>query len=206
MNANQPLIAIDVVPVSFSTVDGLRFGVAQRRFAPFEGENALPGVLLGAGELLEDAAYRALSDKAGISRDQVQHLSQLGAFDGPGRDPRDHAISVAFLAITDTHVGGETTRWEVEPSNLPFDHDSIVAAAREALRVRLWSDTAVTRSLTGRAFTTPDAATLEGQITGTKPRLSNLLRKLTIDPRVEREATGAAFGHGKPAAVWRWLR
>lgn len=200
---DQPLIAIDVVPVSFSTVDGLQFGLATRQFEPYAGQPALPGVLLTGGERLADAAYRAARSKGGIAKTQVAYLTQIGTFDGPGRDPRDEAISVSYLAVT--RPGAGKIIWRPTPADLPFDHDSIVGAAREQMRVRLWSDAAFTRALLGETFTTVDAANLEAELTGVKPRQSNLLRKLAADARLHRLPEGRAFGRGKPVAVWSWV-
>ncbi|HEY4267757.1 MAG TPA: NUDIX hydrolase, partial [Galbitalea sp.] len=90
---SQPLIAVDVVPIAVDS-DALWIGTATRRFEPYIGREALPGVLLGAGEMIEDAARRALADKAGIT--EVRALLPLGTFDRPGRDPRSHAISIAW--------------------------------------------------------------------------------------------------------------
>ncbi len=96
---DQPLIAIDVVPVSFTVAEGLRVATARRAYDPYAGREALPGVLLDAAERLADGARRALRTKAGIGTGAVRHLTQVGAFDGPSRDPRETAISIAFTAV-----------------------------------------------------------------------------------------------------------
>ncbi|WIA99851.1 NUDIX domain-containing protein [Curtobacterium sp. MCBA15_012] len=103
---DQPLIAIDVVPVSFTTGGGLRVATARRANAPYAGREALPGVLLDAAERLADGARRALRTKTGIDAAAVRHLAQVGAFDGPERDPRDAAVSIAFLAVVAPEPGG----------------------------------------------------------------------------------------------------
>ena len=103
---DQPLIAIDVVPVSFTTGGGLRVATARRANAPYAGREALPGVLLDAAERLADGARRALRTKTGIDAAAVRHLAQVGAFDGPERDPRDAAVSIAFLAVVAPGPGG----------------------------------------------------------------------------------------------------
>lgn len=109
---DQPLIAVDVVPVSF-TADGLRVASARRRFEPFEGRHALPGVLLGAGESLQTAAQRALATKAGIDAADTRHLFQIGAFDGSNRDPRQYAISIVFVAVIAPEAGSVSATGEV---------------------------------------------------------------------------------------------
>lgn len=200
--SNQPLIAVDVVPVSYSPPDGIRFGVTERQHAPYAGRLALPGVLLGGDERLEAAVYRALESKSGVSPAEVRHLTQIGAFDLPGRDPREHAVSVAFVAVVSPGAGD--LAWDRQPASLPFDHDSIVAAAREQLRVRLWADTALTQALLGDRFTTTDAVNVEHQLTGVSPHAPNVLRRLVADPRLVRDPRGVASSRGKPRAVFNW--
>lgn len=199
---DQPLIAIDVVPVSFAEPGGLRFATAARRFAPFEGEQALPGVLLLGAEALVDAAHRALATKAGIRPGRVRHLAQLGAFDSRGRDPRSPAVSIAFVAVVDADAG-EQLEWHRAPAGLPFDHGAIVATARDHLAARLWSDQPLTRALTGEVFTTPRAAALEEAVRGQKPHAGNFNRSLANTAALEKREP-QAHGPGRPASTWAW--
>ena len=205
---DQPLIAVDVVPVAFGHA-GLVIGTALRQFAPFEGEYALPGVLLGSTELLTEAAYRALDSKAGITRTGVRALLQLGAFDGPGRDPRDSAISVAFLAIVDPSAASNA-RWSPAAEgrlDLPFDHDEIIERARELMSDSLWSNRELTRALTGELFTTATAAAVHEAVRGTKPHINNLRRDLAGSAHLEQVGVAelAHRGPGRPSLTWRWL-
>ncbi len=136
---DQPLIAIDVVPVSFTDGDGLRVATARRPYAPYAGREALPGVLLDAAERLADGARRALRTKTGIEAAAVRHLAQVGAFDGPSRDPRETAISIAFTAVVTPGVDAGLAVWrpvDGGDQGLPFDHDTIVRAAVDQLRTR----------------------------------------------------------------------
>jgi ADP-ribose pyrophosphatase YjhB (NUDIX family) len=212
---DQPLIAVDVVPVTFGTAPsgagGLRVGTATRRYEPFVGREALPGVLLDGAELLADGARRALRTKTAVDAAAVRHLAQIGAFDGPDRDPRSAAISVAFLAVVapDVVAGSDPdvsaavavpapvavpvpvagTVWHDVadlPLGLPFDHDRIIAAALDHARTRLWSDVPLTRALLGERFTTPDAARLTVALTGVAPDPGNLNRALRTNPALTR--------------------
>ncbi|KQO64539.1 NUDIX hydrolase [Curtobacterium sp. Leaf261] len=227
---DQPLIAIDVVPMSYSRADGLRVATSARAFAPYAGAQALPGVLLDGTELLARGAMRALRVKAGITGGGVRHLAQIGAFDGPERDPRSAAISVAFLAVVDPAAAGEngagagggagggvtSVLWgdARDTRGLPFDHDRIVRAALDTVRTRRWSDVPLTRALLGETFTTADAARLESVLAGHDPHAGNFHRFLQKHEALERRdpsaaVAGAAGGRpgsagGRPAAVWGW--
>lgn len=213
---DQPLIAIDVVPMSFTTGGGLRVATARRQYDPYAGQEALPGVLLQPAELLVDAARRALETKTGIGRPAVRHLAQIGAFDGPDRDPRSAAISIAFVAVVDVPdeasggpAGDPSPVWRdptgAEPS-LPFDHDRIIQAAVDDVRTRLWRDIPLTRALLGPRFTTADASRLQAALVGTAPDPGNLNRALRTNPALERVTEPSSTGSrgGRPPAVWTW--
>jgi 8-oxo-dGTP diphosphatase len=205
---DQPLIAIDVVPVSFAGADGLRVATARRAYAPYAGLEALPGVLLDGTEILADGARRALRTKTGIDAAAVRHLAQIGAFDGPDRDPRSAAISIAFLAVVEPGTDSTAT-WHAaadRPLALPFDHDRIVDAALEHVRLRCWSDVPLTRALLGSPFTTADARRLLTALTGASPDPGNLNRMLRTNPVLSRVDAPAAAGPrgGRPPAAWTW--
>lgn len=224
---DQPLIAIDVVPVSFTVAEGLRVATARRAYDPYAGREALPGVLLHAAERLADGARRALRTKAGIGTGAVRHLTQVGAFDGPSRDPRETAISIAFTAVvhpvptpfaaTDPGVvsgpaagaGGGSAVWHPLGGGdlgLPFDHDAIVGAALDQVRTRLWRDVPMTRALLGDVFPTSAAAALHAALHGSAPDAGNLNRALRTNPVLARtDAAPTATGRGgRPPATWTW--
>lgn len=204
---DQPLIAIDVVPVTATPADGIRVGTSARLHAPFAGDRALPGVLLASGELLDDAARRALSMKAGVRGDAIRHLLQLGAFDRPGRDPRSHAVSIAFLAVLDPALPSDIT-WHADsdhPLGLPFDHDAIVAEARAQMTLRFLTDLAFTRALTGPAFSSATIARHLEQFDGKKPHRQLVQRRLDATPGLARsDQRPSSGGVGRPADFWEW--
>lgn len=205
---DQPLIAIDVVPMSFARADGLRIATARRAYAPYAGREALPGVLLDGTEILADGARRALHAKARLVPEAVRHLAQVGAFDGPDRDPRSAAISIAFLAVVDPTADSDATWHDVGalPLGLPFDHDRIVGSALARARVLLWADLPFTRALLGDPFTTADAARVRVALTGTAPDPGNLNRALRTNTALARVAAPASAGPrgGRPPAAWTW--
>ncbi|OII33999.1 hypothetical protein BIU98_04865 [Curtobacterium sp. MMLR14_010] len=218
--------------MSFTTGGGLRVATARRLYDPYAGQEALPGVLLQPTELLVDGARRALETKTGIGRPAVRHLAQIGAFDGPDRDPRSAAISIAFVAVVDVAdasdvsgvsgadatvprgatggpAGDPSPVWRDptggEPS-LPFDHDRIIRAAVDDVRTRLWRDLPLTRALLGPRFTTADASRLQAALYGAAPDPGNLNRALRTNPALERVPEPSATGArgGRPPAVWTW--
>ena len=133
--------------------------------AVFEGRMALPGVLVEAGETLEQAAGRALRTKTGLDASQW-YLEQLGTWAEPGRDTRGRVASVAYFALVRsdqlTLVPGSTVlqaEWvpvrHALKMKLAFDHADMLSAAVARLRSKMrysW----VAFQLLPEEFTIPD--------------------------------------------------
>lgn len=104
---------------------------------PFKGSYALPGGFVEVGETVEDACRRELSEETGLD---VSDLRLIGVYSDPGRDPRGHTCSVAFLASVDsaTPKAGDdaaAAEWVVDwrTRSLAFDHARILADAQRLL-------------------------------------------------------------------------
>jgi 8-oxo-dGTP diphosphatase len=199
------LVSVDVLALRFEADTGaVLLGIAPRAHEPFAGDLALPGVLLGRGERLRDAAVRAVSGKLGL--DSVTAVGQLVTFDEPSRDPRGPTLSVALWA-TITGAPGDV-QW-VRPEEVPalaFDHNRIVSDCRPLLRERLWRDVAFTAGLLGPEFTTAQALDVTEALTGDRPYPANLGRTMDRVPGLHRTTQHASAlpKGGRPPLVWRW--
>ncbi|MDV7087287.1 MULTISPECIES: NUDIX hydrolase [Rhodococcus] len=210
----QSSVSVDVVALRFGNPEpgSLRYGVAPRRWEPYTGQTALPGVLLGAGERLEMAARRAVTTKLGIPDDAILAVGQLEVFDEPSRDPRGPTLSIAMWAVITadniTTDPAAATQWRGfdEHGNLAFDHDRIVAAGRRILATSLlWRDATFTRALLGAEFPATHAVTVTSALTGSRPDQGNLNRTLKAIPGLERtDERVRVQATGRPAVVWRW--
>jgi 8-oxo-dGTP diphosphatase len=91
---------------------------------------AIPGGFVDYGEPVEVAARREAEEEIGL---QIELIEQFLVYSAPSRDPRQHTISLVFLAIaTGQPVAGDDAKavgifepWCL-PSNLCFDHDRIL--------------------------------------------------------------------------------
>lgn len=91
---------------------------------------ALPGGFVDYGESLEDAAVREALEETSLV---VELQYQLGAYSDPARDPRQHNISVVFVArasgqpraADDAGDVGIYDRHSI-PKPLAFDHEKIL--------------------------------------------------------------------------------
>lgn len=91
----RPSVTCDVVAFTMRG-DDLAVLLIQRKDEPFKGCWALPGGFVNENEALERAAARELEEETGITG---LRLEQLGAFGDPGRDPRGHTITIAYVAF-----------------------------------------------------------------------------------------------------------
>lgn len=139
----HPALTADVV--LFAVGEGaLRVLLIQRDKPPFEEDWAFPGGFVNLGEAPWDAARRELEEETNF-RDVT--LEQLRAFGEPGRDPRGHVVTVAYLGVTrsDTprraEAGSDAARarwWSVNDlPPLAFDHADVLACALQHLRSKL---------------------------------------------------------------------
>ncbi len=91
---------------------------------------ALPGGFVDYGEAVETAAQREAAEETGL---QVELVEQFHVYSAPDRDPRQHTLSVVFIATaTGEPQAGDDAKhlavfapWQL-PTNLCFDHDRIL--------------------------------------------------------------------------------
>ncbi len=134
----RPALTVDVVLFRYHG-GSLQLLLIERDNPPFEGRWALPGGFVDPGESPEAAAQRELMEEAAA---EAQHLSSLGVFGAPGRDPRGWVVSAAFLGLGAPGVqaqAGDDARslaWFSikELPELAFDHGEIISKALERLR------------------------------------------------------------------------
>ncbi|MFI9404561.1 NUDIX hydrolase [Nocardia sp. NPDC052316] len=200
----QSVVSVDVVTLRFWDDDaGVRVGIAPRAVAPFAGRLALPGVLLGRGERLVEAARRAVHTKLGVPEAAIGAVGQLVTFDEPNRDPRGPTLSIAMWAVAGPHDGPAQWVGFDEIPELAFDHNGIVAASRGLLAGLLWKDLPFTRALLGDEFPATRAVAATTDLAGARPDPANLNRTLAALPGLARTTERRRVkATGRPAAVW----
>ncbi|MCH4823041.1 NUDIX hydrolase [Gramella lutea] len=137
----QKKIAVTVDSVVFCKVNNkFKVLLIQRKKDPFKDEWALPGGFVEEGEDLESAAKRELLEETGV---KVDSMEQVQAFGKPGRDPRGHTISIAFLSRIYCEEDlkpsddAKDAKWfgieKLHDMKLAFDHDEIINVAQQFL-------------------------------------------------------------------------
>ena len=91
---------------------------------------ALPGGFIDYGESAEAAAVREAKEETSLD---VQLIELLHVYSDPARDPRQHTLSVVFIATakgrptgTDDAAEAEVFHENTLPSPLAFDHAKIL--------------------------------------------------------------------------------
>ena len=91
---------------------------------------ALPGGFIDYGESAEDAAVREAKEETGLD---VELKGQFRVYSAPDRDPRQHTLSVVFLATASGQpkAGDDAAQvrvfaWDEIPPELAFDHRQIL--------------------------------------------------------------------------------
>ncbi|WP_370964734.1 NUDIX domain-containing protein [Amycolatopsis sp. cg9] len=206
-------VAVDlaILTVREQTLQAL---VIERATPPHQGVAALPGGFLLAGETLDDAAHRKLTQETGLDVTHL-HIRQLHAYSDPGRDPRGRIVSVLYVALLPdlplpaAGGGAATATWRpaeellAQPDELAFDHHQMLGDAVEHARDSL-SDTTVATTFCPPEFTIAELRTVYEVIWGTRLDPSNFHRKVTraedfLIPTGKKTATDG----GRPAALFR---
>lgn len=135
----HPAVTVDIVVLAIGQARPSVL-LVRRGWEPFAGRWALPGGFVGIDESLDAAARRELEEETGLAG---LTLEQLHAFGEPQRDPRERVISITYLAVlSDARPAirpgsdaADADWFDVEDlPDLAFDHDDMVALAREQLR------------------------------------------------------------------------
>jgi 8-oxo-dGTP diphosphatase len=137
----RPALTVDLVIIA-GPPEARHVLLIRRGEEPFAGCWALPGGFVDEDEPLESAARRELAEETGLRLEGS--IEQVGTFGDPGRDPRGWTVSVVFGALLPgdgppVRGGDDAAEAAWHPLDalpeLAFDHDRVVAHARERLGV-----------------------------------------------------------------------
>src|SRR5262249_3024689 len=187
----------------------LRVGLVRRSARPHEGMWALPGGLVRLNEGLSSAAARVLAEETGARGVVLEQVITVGR---PGRDPRGHVVTVAWMGLAPeqavTAVGGDAVAWfDAEgPEPLPplaFDHADLLRYALDPLRRRLREAPLAFRLLPER-FTLSELQALFEALLGRRLDRRNFRRRVSEIGLVEAVPGERRVGTHRPAQLFRF--
>ncbi len=202
----HPAVTTDVV---LFTIRGERLQVllVRRQSEPFRDSWALPGGFVGIDEDIEAGALRELKEETGVTG---VFLEQLYTFGAPRRDPRERVITVAYYALAphdSIHVRAASDAREADwfPCNslpaLAFDHDQIIATAKQRLRAKLDYSTIAFQFLPEK-FTLSELQQVYEIILGEQLDKRNFRRRMTGYGLVAETDEKVRGGNHRPARLY----
>lgn len=144
MSTQNIQLTVDAIVFGYSKEAGVSVLLIKRKYAPFQGQWAIPGGFVKDEESLEAAVERELEEETGVS---INYLEQLYTFGTPDRDPRARIVSVAYFGLVKSsefeklqaNTDAEEASW-FNIKSLPalaFDHQQIIKMAIERLRSKI---------------------------------------------------------------------
>ncbi len=208
---DQQHIKIAVDNCIFTVQNGvLHILLIKMKRKPFAGSWALPGGLVKNSEPLDAAAKRVLHSETNV---HDVFLEQLYTFSDPKRDPRDRAISTAYVALvpasnlrlkTNTKYAGVEWRPVAKIGKLAFDHNRIVEYAVQRLRWKL-EYTNVVWSLLPEQFTLTDLQQIYEAVLGAPLDKRNFRKKILALKLIENTGKQIVQGAHRPAQLFRFV-
>lgn len=177
----RPAMTADCVIFGFDGA-ALRILLIERGLEPYKGYWALPGGFMRMDETIEQCAARELQEETGVRN---VFLEQFHTFSSVDRDPRGRVVTVAFIALVRPAdydvIGGDDATMAIwfDANMLPplaFDHQDIVAKAKEYLREALKTRPIAFRLL-NEVFSIDELRKVHEVITGTNYDRRNFQRK-----------------------------
>jgi ADP-ribose pyrophosphatase YjhB (NUDIX family) len=124
----NPFPTVDIVIEIRDGEGNTGFILIKRKNPPYGW--ALPGGFVNYGESLEAAAVREAKEETSLD---IELVSQLHTYSEPGRDPRFHTITTAFIARAEGRPAARDDAKEIGifnagnmPRPLAFDHERIL--------------------------------------------------------------------------------
>lgn len=225
--ADYPPVAVTVDIVTLTIRNGeLCVLLVQRGDHPYKGWWALPGGFATRDETLDESAAREYQEETGVDLSVGGHIEQLGTYGDPGRDPRGHVVSVAYLAFTPELAasaprGGSDAEWArwwpVRELNLgdgtwgagddgvdlAFDHQKILRDGLERAAAKL-EYTTLAATFCEEPFTIGELQRVYEAVWNQELQRANFRRKILSTQGFVVEAEGRrSGGRGHAAQLYR---
>jgi 8-oxo-dGTP diphosphatase len=183
-DSHRVALSVDCVIFGYDEIS-LKILVRECEMPPYIGRLSLVGDLVQADEELDDAAFRVLEKRTGLTINQV-YLEQVASFSKVDRHPLGRVISVAYYSLVKINEvklhqtsGLEATRWVniADVGKMAFDHNDILDTCLQLLRKRMREEP-IGFGLLPKKFTLQKLQTLYEVVLETTFDKRNFRRKL----------------------------
>ncbi|SPY41382.1 NUDIX-family hydrolase [Proteus mirabilis] len=217
----SPLITVD--SVLFTYHEGqLKVLLVERANHPEKGKWGLPGGFVDETQdnCLEDTVLRKLKEKTGVIPPYIEQLCSVG---NNQRDVRGWSVTVCYTALIahqacKAHIDSvDHVMWlpidEVAQKNLAFDHNELIAQARERLKQKsLYS--IVPGFALPEVFTLPELQHVHEILIGKEIQKKSFRRRIeqadllidTGEKRAEKGRPASLYRLKKSSADYRFIR
>lgn len=173
---------------------------------PYEGQWALPGGPLIAGEDLAASANHTLERTTGLT---PKYLEQLYAFGALDRSP-DRVVSIVYWALVPSNeaaraIDGENVQW-YPADNVPplaFDHNTIVEYALWRLRNKM-EYSRIANAFLGQTFTLADLREVHEAVLRKPIDPANFRRQILTSKAIEATGTSVTGTSHRPPRLYRY--
>ena len=205
-----PYVSVDCVVFQLIT-NKLFVLLVRRQREPYAGQWALPGSISPVGKTIFETMSESLQTKTGVIVDKLHVLEQLYTFDTIDRDPRGHAITVAYLGLTRnvTPLAGSKTEnpqfFPIDdlPANLAYDHDEIIQYAADRLKSKITYTNAIF-ALLPKLFTFAQLQSAYEAILGKRLDKRNFRKKFLSLELIRETEEYLREGAHRPAKLFRF--
>ena len=173
---------------------------------PYEGQWALPGGPLIAGEDLAASANHTLECTTGLT---PKYLEQLYAFGALDRSP-DRVVSIVYWALVPSNeaaraIDGKNVQW-FPADNVPplaFDHNTIVEYALWRLRNKM-EYSRIANAFLGQTFTLADLREVHEAVLRKPIDPANFRRQILTSKAIEATGTSVTGTSHRPPRLYRY--
>lgn len=133
----NPALAVDAIALRKCSL-GIEALLITRKAEPWKGKLAFPGGFVDRGEDPEVAVLRELMEETGVSGSNPEVFAVRG---DPGRDPRQHIVSIFYKVEVDEDAGpvagddAAEAEWvlieDLECEDLAGDHNEVIEQIRK---------------------------------------------------------------------------
>jgi 8-oxo-dGTP diphosphatase len=141
---SYPKVALTVDCVIFGFEDNkLKVLLIRSDLEAYKGRWSLLGDVVNETEKLDEAAYRVLSERTGMSN---IYLDQVRSFSSPDRHPGGRVITIAYCSLLNIRhhelkITHNELHWHsldsIKEKDMAFDHNAIIGRCYEWLQKRI---------------------------------------------------------------------